>query len=506
MRTYLIAFLLSMVCALVATPLVRRLAMRLGAMDNPGERRIHKAPIPRMGGLAVALAFSMPLIGLSVYQNDISTAFYQDLDLVVGLVLGSLIILGLGIYDDLKGARAPLKLLLQSLAALVCYKFGYQVTFITNPLAPGEVIELGLLSLPVTMLWMVGLMNAVNLIDGIDGLASGVTFFACVTLFILCLDTGNTVSAVTVVCLGGAIVGFLFFNFNPATIFLGDTGSLFLGFLLGAVSISGSLKGYALFSILVPAMALGVPILDISLALLRRFLTGRPLMAGDHHHIHHRLLQLGLSQKQVVLTLYSLCALLAMVSLATVYLHSRAILAIIFIALAGFMIVFMRYLGYVEHIKAGRRGLALQELFVGISERSDHIATFRHTLGHVRDVDGLWGALVELYRTFNLISMRLEIHGGALLGEQTALERVLEGDENLQDQPLGSVAMLDLPLGHDAPLGRLIVFWRQDGGEAHPKLYQLYFELVKAELDRVLDAAPVRTAMLEPLLSEHQLR
>lgn len=495
MWTYLSTFLLSLVVALVSTPVVRQLAIRWGVIDKPGGRRIHQEPIPRLGGLAIAAALIVTTIGVFLYStfrehlllmrpSIFVDAFLNNFKSVLGLSVGALLILALGVYDDFKGANPFIKLAVQIGVALMCYELGFRVQLIGLPWS-NEPFFLGVLSLPFTVLWMVVIINAINLIDGIDGLASGASFFACVTMFILSYNANDLVGAFTLAALGGAILGFLFFNSNPAIVFLGDSGSMLLGFMLAAVSVRGSTKGATAFSILVSAMALGLPLLDTSLAVVRRMLTGRPLMTADTNHIHHRLLQRGLSQRQVVLALYGLCAFLAFISLATSMLHGhRVFLTIMFIALAGILLVSMRYLGYIQHIKDERRNLFLHELFGGISRRTDRLLEFRQALNGVSDPEDLWGALLKLREPFQLSKMEIEIHGE---GEGAApFQRQLESRAN--DKPAnGNAAWLDVALGPPLkPVGHLRVFWWQEGGDTHPELYRLYFELVRTEVERVM--------------------
>ena len=315
MMTYPAAFALSMLVALVMTPLVTRLAHARRWYDLPsGGRKIHSRPIPRVGGLAVVTAFFAPLIGLAIYTNRISGLLYTDAQMFITLCLGAAAIVGLGFYDDLRGADAKKKLLVQSLVAFGMWWGGFRMELLGNPF--GHAFELGALSLPLTMLWIVGVVNALNLIDGLDGLASGTALFASIVLFGVAFVDNAVLLCVLMASLAGALVGFLFFNFNPAKIFLGDTGSMFLGFILATASLWTQVKAATAVALLIPIIALGLPILDTTLSFVRRLARGQSPFRADGEHVHHRLLALGLSHRNAVVTLYIISGIFALGALA----------------------------------------------------------------------------------------------------------------------------------------------------------------------------------------------
>ena len=492
--TYYVAFFLSLMVSVGMTPLVASLAVHLGAVDQPGERRVHSVPIPRLGGLAVAVAFALPLVGLSFYVNDISRAFYANDARVWGVVFGSLVILGLGVYDDIKGARPWMKLAVQVGVAAFAYQCGMEVRVLTNPLSD-QAIELHWLAFPVTLLWIVGLVNAMNLIDGIDGLAAGVAMFAGLTLAIVCFASNDRVAVVTMVSLIGALLGFLVFNSNPARIFLGDTGSMFLGFILATTSIVSSHKNTAAFTILVPAIALGVPILDTTLAMVRRFLTGKPIMRADRRHIHHLLLDLGLTQKQAVWTIYGLCVILMAISLATWRFQSHRLFILCILAFSvGFLFFSLRYIGYLQHIRDERRRMMVENILDGIGNRTVHVVELRHRLEMARNLDEMWKALVALGTRFSLERMAIVLRRGPGIRPDAPFVRELR--HSAKRGGLQDVARLDLDLGK-SPLvsGTLTVMWHPDNGSAHMAIYRLFFELVKLELDIALDEWAEREAL-----------
>ena len=302
--TVLNAFATAFAVAFVATPAVKRLAARVGAVDVPKDnRRMHKKPIPLMGGLAIALGFLAAVL-----------LFAHKTAQLIGILIGAFIILGLGIADDIKPLPAKRKLLIQLLAALVPVLSGVQVQVITNfnPFAGNAYIRLGILSIPFTALWIVGMTNAVNFIDGLDGLAVGVSSIATLCILAIALLVSEGAVAVVAAALCGACLGFFPFNYNPAGIFMGDTGALFLGYMLATLSVQGLFKLYAAISFVVPFLVFGLPIFDTTFAIVRRIAAGRPPMEGDRGHLHHRLIDMGFSQKQSVFILYVVSAFLGL--------------------------------------------------------------------------------------------------------------------------------------------------------------------------------------------------
>lgn len=299
MLAYGLAFLLSLLVTYSLTPIVKKLAVKVGAMDKPDARKVHQNSIPRLGGLAIYLGFIVALL----YQYNMS--FNNG---VFGLLIGSTVIVLIGIWDDIAQIPAKVKLVGQILAAAVLVFFDIRIDWITTP--SGELVYLNYLSIPLTIFWIVGFTNMVNLIDGLDGLAAGISLIACLTMFFVALQMGQQEVAYLTLALAGAAFGFLQYNFNPAKIFMGDTGSMLLGYVMAAISIIGVMKTATTVALIVPVVALGVPILDTALAIVRRRLQGKPIFQPDKGHLHHRLLDIGLSQKQAVLLMYVISAVL----------------------------------------------------------------------------------------------------------------------------------------------------------------------------------------------------
>lgn len=310
-------FLAAAVFAYCLTPLVRKLALRFGAMDVPNRRKLHERTIPTMGGMAMFLAFfatfSLAAIGHALwFRGPFFSQFRPG-----HLFLGALPLVAIGILDDKYRINYKWKLVLQILVSLLMFHFGYKISGVTNPFN-GETLSLGFLSKPVTVLWFLFIINAINFMDGVDGLAAGVSLIALTTLFVVSLYLENVQIALLSAILAGSIVGFFRYNFYPASIFMGDTGSLFLGFMIAFISLCGAQKSSTAVALAIPVVILGLPILDAIFAVVRRWssewaasrsfperiLSWRRIFYPDLGHIHHRLLNLGLTKPQAVAFLY----------------------------------------------------------------------------------------------------------------------------------------------------------------------------------------------------------
>ena len=303
--TIIAAFAVAAVLSYFFTPPVKNFAHKVGAIDVPKDaRRMHKKPIPRLGGLAIYGGFLCSIL-----------IFGQLDETMLCVLLGAAIIVALGIFDDVLALGAKLKFVVQIVAAAIPVCIGdLQIGLFTNlnPLSDTPFVHLGILAVPATIIWIVGITNAVNLIDGLDGLAVGVSSIAAITMLAVALLTGNMPIAITMAALAGACIGFMPYNLNPAKIFMGDTGSTFLGYMLATVSIMGLFKFYAVISFAVPFLILGLPIFDAANAIIRRVAAGRSPMSPDRGHVHHKLIDMGFNQKQAVAILYAISATLGL--------------------------------------------------------------------------------------------------------------------------------------------------------------------------------------------------
>jgi len=358
MITYLGIYLGSLCLALLTTPVVIFVARRMKALDRPGVRTVHTKPVPRIGGVAIFFAAMCLIVSVLFLHNEIGAAF-RHIPLQLGTLLcAATVIFLIGLIDDLKGLPATVKFLAEAMAAgALCY---VGVTISALEITAGFRIELGWLTWPLTILWIVGITNAVNLSDGLDGLAAGVSAIACAAIAVFAVTSGSLVMAVFMLALLGGLTGFLFYNFNPAKIFMGDCGSLFVGFTIASASVMCLTKSCALVGLALPNLALGIPIFDTFFAILRRFLERRSLFAPDRRHFHHRLIDLGLKQKHAVIAIYITTCMATSLGLLMMVRKDGGAL-IVFGCLLLLLILLFRVVGEV-HLRATL--LALQNKYM----------------------------------------------------------------------------------------------------------------------------------------------
>lgn len=331
MNNYIL-ILVSTIISIIATPFVKRLAVFVKAIDVPrDERRIHKKPTPLLGGLAIYISF---IITIVLKEGSLKNSEW-------GIVIGATIIIIGGILDDINELKPLTKLMFQLAAAVCLIASGVKISGLTNPFSGIDgTVNISWLYIPFTLFWVIGITNALNLIDGLDGLAAGVALISTITILVIALLHNRPEAAILTSILGGAILGFLPYNFNPASIFMGDTGAQLLGFLLAAISMEGTIKSATAFAISVPILALGLPIYDTLFAMIRRKVNGKPISQGDRGHLHHRLLDLGLTQRQAVIIMYLISAVLGGIAIIAMqvstvrsyFLMTAVITIIVFIA------------------------------------------------------------------------------------------------------------------------------------------------------------------------------
>jgi UDP-GlcNAc:undecaprenyl-phosphate GlcNAc-1-phosphate transferase len=340
---YVIGFITSCVLALLLTPLVKKFAFWVGAVDAPDHRKVHTRIMPRLGGLAIFLAF----VGAYFVISPVIDGIYSDAAL--GLLLGGTVIVITGALDDRFQLSPKWKLLGQIIAASIVVSFGLKIDLVNIPFGETN-LSIGWLSIPITILWIVGVSNAINLIDGLDGLSAGVSGIATTTILILALMMPNVTVVLLSVILLGSIVGFMFYNFHPAKIFMGDSGALFLGFALATLSILG-FKQAAVVSLLIPIMILGVPLSDTFFAIMRRYVNKLPISAPDKSHLHHCLLQLGFSHRTSVLIIWGIALIFGASAVVCSVLMSQNILwgwVLIIVALFLIMLLGAEAIGIIS--------------------------------------------------------------------------------------------------------------------------------------------------------------
>ena len=374
---YVIGFVVAVIGALGLTPLVRGTARRYDLFDPVDERKLHNRQIPRIGGVAIFVTVMATLALLWGVSQDVDWGNAGKLSVILG---GATAMHLLGLWDDLRPMPARWKFVGQILIAIGVYLAGVRVELLSVPLAGAGPVSLdGVVAGLVTVAWLVGITNAFNLIDGLDGLASGAALFALTTMFVVASIYGQTGAAFVTLVLAGATLGFLFFNFHPASIFLGDSGSLFLGFMLAGIGILSSQKSPTMVALAIPLVSLGLPVLDTALAIFRRFLGGRPIFSADRGHIHHRLLSLGHSPRKVALLLYGACAILALGAMLMVRQAAFIALVLVVVGLGvGLAVQRLRFHEFEEFGRVLRKGMRGRDVIgrgVRIREATTQLAS-----------------------------------------------------------------------------------------------------------------------------------
>ena len=384
--------------SVILTPLCRDLFRRLGIVDRPDHgRKLHATPIPLMGGVPIALAYLAGCLLLALVPRDLVPIHVTHVLLAAP---AGLIIFATGILDDILHLNPWQKLGGQTLGALWAYWAGVRITSVGG-------FNVTWCSLLVTVIWLIGCTNAFNLIDGVDGLASGVGMFAAATMLIAAFVQHNSILALAIAPLVGALLGFLRYNFNPASIFLGDSGSLMIGFLLGCFGVVWGQKAATILGMTAPLMTLGIPVLDTGLSIVRRFLRHQPIFGADRDHIHHRLLNRGFSPRRVVLVLYGMAGIGAVLSLLSVA-DNRLSGAVVMIFCATAWIG-IQHLGYTEFGTAGR--MVLAGTFQQALDAQLRLRVFEQELSAARSIEECWENILAISRTFDFVEVRLNIAG-----------------------------------------------------------------------------------------------
>jgi UDP-GlcNAc:undecaprenyl-phosphate/decaprenyl-phosphate GlcNAc-1-phosphate transferase len=394
---YLGIFALSLTLSFVLTRYVRKLASAHGWLALPSfGRHVHEAPLPRLGGVAIFLAFLLSVAMAAIISGNFTKLeFGFSARTLATIFLPGLLVFLLGVYDDVRPVGPYVKFAVQALAGAMLFLGGLRVSDL--PVFFGAHQFPWYVGLPLTILWVLAITNAFNLIDGLDGLAAGSALFSTLVVFVVALLSGSSLVCLLTIALAGAILGFLRFNFNPATIFLGDCGSLFIGFLLSALALEGAQKAPTIIAVAIPVVSFGLPILETVLSLLRRLLSGRPLFTADREHIHHKLLQLGLSHRQVVIVLYAVSALFALLSLFLLW-PTGSSLGLVLAVLGTGIWMGVQHLGYIEFgelRRVAQRTMEQRQIFI------NNLAIRRATeeLKVARSYDQLCQILVAAFST-----------------------------------------------------------------------------------------------------------
>jgi UDP-GlcNAc:undecaprenyl-phosphate/decaprenyl-phosphate GlcNAc-1-phosphate transferase len=449
MYSYIFLCAVSFGLSLVLTPLVRNLAWRFGIIDQPDQqRKLHSAPIPRLGGVAILSSVICAYALLLIVRFSSGRILWDNLPDVMRLLPALAVVFGIGLIDDIVSTRPWIKLAAETVAATLAWVGGVHVHVVNGLTFPGAVA-----SLIVTVLWIVTCTNAINLIDGVDGLATGVGLFAAITMLIAAIIAQNFAMALAVAPLAGALLGFLRYNFTPASIFLGDSGSLTLGFLLGCYGALWAEKSTTLLGLTAPLIVLAVPLLDVILAIVRRLLRGQPIFTADNGHIHHKLLSRGLTPMRLVLLIYGICIIGSVSSLLLTISHNRnRDFTIVLLCLAAWL--GLQHLGYREF------GIAKSMVFGGTirSVLSAQLAleTFEREVGTEHTLGQSWEVLYRTCQRFGFSGVVFE----------------LDDEIRRWGEKAGWQARIDFP-GHG-----YISFWRDSGVTSHGTEAVLFVDCV----------------------------
>jgi UDP-GlcNAc:undecaprenyl-phosphate/decaprenyl-phosphate GlcNAc-1-phosphate transferase len=405
-------FLFSLLSAFVLTRYVRDFAARRGWVASPTqERHLHSSPLPRLGGVAIFLSFAAAMGIAAIWSERYPQTPYFVRTMLTILAPAALVFL-LGVYDDLRGVGPYIKFAVQGIAASMLFAGGLRIVNI--PVLFGDRSLPWFVGLPFTVLWVLAITNAFNLIDGLDGLAAGSALFSTLVAFVVALLNGPSLVTVMTIALAGAILGFLRYNFNPATIFLGDSGSLFIGFVLSALALAGAQKAPTIVAVAIPVVSFGLPILETSLSIIRRLISGRPVFTADREHIHHKLLQHGMTHRQVVILLYGVSAVFALLSLFLLW-PTGSSLGLVLAVLGIGIWIGVQHLGYLEFgelARVAQRTLDQPQIFV------NNLAIRRATeeLKVARDYEQVRRILVAAFSSndFDGFELKLELFPGEM--------------------------------------------------------------------------------------------
>jgi UDP-GlcNAc:undecaprenyl-phosphate GlcNAc-1-phosphate transferase len=471
--------LLSFLLALILTPIARDRLGRIGFLDHPdGIRKKHLAPVPRVGGIAIAVSYVLTFAIALVLPFSYGFVLHNAFPSILKLTLVASVVFLTGVLDDALGFKAYQKLIGIAGAAVLAYWAGIRVDVHLFSVASAWPWA----SFAITVIWLIGCTNAFNLIDGMDGLAAGVGLFATLTMLLAALSQGNLPLALATMPLAGCLLGFLRYNFNPATVFLGDSGSLLIGFLLGCYGALWSEKSVTIVALTVPLLAVSIPLADVGLSIVRRFIRNRPIFEGDRGHIHHKLLDLGLSPKAAVLMIYGFCGVAAMISLLVSALHNQfsGLMVILFCAGAG---IAVRQLGYGEFVMAGH--MIFKGKFRRIIDAETRLLELEAELAKATDLHSCWETILRGSKEFGFHGVRMNVAG-------TVFEDSKRG--------IGPEWQLRIPL----PRAQYINFSRDFGSEMNPMILSAFVSAVERGLkemvrdERKVIRMPVATDLAYP--------
>jgi len=431
MRPEITLGLSSFALCLISTPVCRGISLRLGIVDRPdGTRKLHTSPVPRVGGIAIAFSYAMALTLLLFFAPNGMSMLLRHKALLLAVLPPACIIFVTGLIDDLAGLKPLAKLAGQAVGAALAVALGARITLIAgSPVSPW-------ITLPLSFFWLLACTNALNLIDGLDGLATGVGLFATLTTVLAAILQGNSGLIVATVPLACCLLAFLVYNFHPASVFLGDCGSLTIGFLLGSFALVWSQRSPTLLGMTAPLMVLALPLLDVGLAIGRRYLSSRPVFGADRGHIHHRLLALGFAPRDAALILYGVCGVAAVLSLLQSVIAERfqGLLLIVFCCL---VLLGVKRLGYVEFSTAWK--LLSQRAFLRGMQETMYLDRLAASLDAADSLDACWEVICAMCGELQFVSVEMEYDGQSYAG---VLQIAEEEPDWAMTLTLGSQGML----------------------------------------------------------------
>lgn len=484
--TYCLTFVVALVASFIVTRQVRNFSVHHGIALSPARARdVHALPVPRIGGVAIFFTFALVTACVLAVQR-VTHVSLVPANVVLRIVFPAMLVFALGLYDDLFSASPWLKIGVQALATVPIYFSGLKIVSI--PVLAGHHTFGAVASFCATLLWVLLITNAFNLVDGLDGLAAGSALFSTLVMFVVALVNGRAAVAVLALALVGAISGFLRFNFNPATVFLGDSGSLFIGFVLSVLGLASTSKSSTMLAVAIPIVSFGLPIMETGLSVMRRFLSGQPLFRADRQHIHHKLLERGFSQRQAVIILYAVSAIFAMLSALLLYPGGPTVGIVLFV-LGGGIWIGVQHLRYPEMFELGRVARrTMQQKHVIVNNLAIRRAV--QQIRNANDMAELRGILREAFQSnaFDGFELRPAMqHGQSLVWRSESFYRwerpqVLRAPEH---GPHWAMALeLRTPSGRGC--GEFIVY-RRSQGEPLQFDVNLMIEEFQVELGRALD-------------------
>lgn len=480
--TILVGFLLSLVLSSLLTRVAIIIGNTAGIVDKPdGFRKTHSRPIPRIGGVAVFFAVITPSVLLLMFFREIpiSGLLAEQIKPLLVCFAGAAMAAGLGLLDDIFDINAMLKLGGQIVIASFMYFMGFRIVAVINPFGGGDIF-LGVLAFPFTIFWFLACMNVVNLLDGIDGLAAGACGFVGVTLFFLSMHLGNSMGMFLMACFAGAVLGFLFFNFPPAKIFLGDSGSLLLGFFIASLTLLGGIrKADAAVALFIPVVAMGLPLLDTVLAVVRRWFSRQPISSPDKMHIHHRLVD-GLGYSRALWVLYGACVFLLGSALLVTFGSNEVVIFVVVMLVLVIFISFRLFSGLKISDILGRFS-ADGKMNESVSENYAAVYRSVELMRNVTGIGRLWNICEDLFREIGLDKVTLE------LGREKAL--VYRSDDQLDCGNKDGTFEIELPvkIANHAPMR--IIFVKSLSQNSTPAVNAEMLKILRDGLEKHFDSA-----------------